>query len=185
MNLFEESKLFERGINEEINDLLGRELQGKLNEALLLILLTKNYVAASKSAEEKPERFKTRKTPLITEGLTTRTIADELNMPQSTVATAVARLVKRGLVTHSKGMPVKTTEAGRASGNEKLRHHRLLEVFLSNGLGLDHDEAHDESIKLMLLAGCNIIASIDKQFDHPKTCPCGFEIPSSPLCNRE
>ncbi len=105
-------------------------------------------------------------------------------MPQSTVATAVARLVKRGLVTHSKGMPVKTTEAGRASGNEKLRHHRLLEVFLSNGLGMDHDSAHDESLKLMLLAGCNIIDAIDKQFNNPDTCPCGFDIPKSPLCDR-
>ncbi len=42
--------MFERGINEEINELLGRELQGKLNEALLLILLTNNYVAAQKSS---------------------------------------------------------------------------------------------------------------------------------------
>ncbi|MCY3412587.1 MAG: metal-dependent transcriptional regulator [Candidatus Heimdallarchaeota archaeon] len=176
--------MFDRGINEEINDLLGRELQGKLNEALLLILLTNNFSAAMKSKEEIQEPFKKRKSPIIEEGLTTRVIADELDMPQSTVATAVARLVKRGYVTHSKGMPVKTTEIGRQVGEEKLRHHRLIEVYLVNGLGIDHDLAHDESLKLMLLASCDLIVAIDEHYNHPTICPCGHAIPQSPLCDR-
>lgn len=177
-------EMFDRGISEEVNEILGRELQGKLNEALLLILLTQNYNASLKSKEEQPEKFKKRQSPVIVEGLTTRVIADELDMPQSTVATAVARLVKRGYVTHSKGMPVKTTELGRHNGNEKLRHHRLLEVLLVNTLGLHHDIAHDESIKLMLLASCSLVQAIDKQYNHPETCPCGLPIPKSPLCER-
>ena len=176
--------MFDRGISEEINDILGRELQGKLNETLLLILLTTNYNASIKSKEEKQERFKKRQTPMVVEGLTTRVISDELSMPQSTVATAVARLVKRGYVTHSKGLPVKTTEIGRHNGNEKLRHHRLLEVLFTNSLGLEHDIAHDESIKLMLLASCDLIRAIDKQYNFPESCPCGFNIPKSPLCDR-
>ena len=92
--------MFNRGLTEEIDDLLGRELRGKLNESLLLIMLTKNYNTYLKDKGKKISGFRG-KAKKITEGLTTRELADELNMPQSTISTAVARLVKKGYLIHS------------------------------------------------------------------------------------
>lgn len=176
--------MLSRGLSDEINEILGKELRGKLNEALILILLIKNYKAAQESKEGGFRGFRGRRDrPAVSEGLTTRNIADELDLPQSTVATAVKRIMKRGLVTHSKGMPVKTTEEGREVAREKLKHHRLLEVMLAESLGITPDEAHNESVKLMLLASCELIENIQDRYDHPKICPCGEEIPETDRCS--
>lgn len=167
---------FKRGLSTEIDDLLGRELKGKLNESLLLIILTKNYTAFLKDKDTKVTGFRGR-SQKVTEGLTTRELADELKMPQSTIATAVGRLVKKRLLTHSKGLPVITTEEGRSLGNERLRHHRLLEILLYECAGLDIEASHTEAIKLMLLTSCELTAAIDQKFNNPQLCPCGEEIP--------
>ncbi|MHA2030854.1 MAG: metal-dependent transcriptional regulator [Candidatus Kariarchaeaceae archaeon] len=175
-----------RGLKDEIDGILGKELRGKLNESLLLILLIKNYQAAQESKTSRSFGFRGRRDKkVIKEGLTTRIVAEELEMPQSTVATAVNRLVKRGLVTHSKGLPIMTTEDGREVAKEKLRHHRLLEVLFSRTLGLSPDDAHNESVKLMLLTSCNLVNIISQRFNDPKTCPCGLDIPEADLCSGE
>ena len=176
--------MMSRGLSNEINELLGKELRGKLNESLILILLIKNYEAAQEAQSSGFKGFRGRRERTVTkEGLTTRIIADELELPQSTVATAVKRLSERGYVTHSKGMPVKTTEEGRDVAREKLKHHRLLEVMIAESLGMGPDDAHNESVKLMLLASCELIEAIDKRYDHPRVCPCGEDIPETDRCD--
>lgn len=170
-------------MEKQLNEEFGRELRGKLNDSLLLILLYKNYEAALESKSTRAFGFRGRKDRLnVKEGVTTRVMSQELSMAQSTVATAVSRLVKRGFVTHSKGNPIKTTEEGRELAKEKLRHHRLLEFWLVNTLGFSVDDAHDEATKLMVLVSCRLINSIDQRFDNPKLCPCGESIPTSSLC---
>ena len=176
--------MLSRGLSEEINEILGKELRGKLNEALILILLIKNYDAAQESKKGGFKGFRGRRDrPVVSEGLTTRDIADALDLPQSTVATDLKRISGRGLVTHSKGMPVKTTAEGREVAKEKLRHHRMLEVYLAEGLGLTPDEAHNESVKLMLLASCELVKRIEERYDNPVVCPCGEDIPETNLCS--
>lgn len=170
--------MLSRGLNDEINEILGKELRGKLNESLILILLIKNFEAAQASRSGGFRGFRGRRDrPVVTEGLTTRDIADALDLPQSTVATAVKRIADRGLVTHSKGMPVKTTDDGRDVARQKLRHHRLLEVWMAESLGMTPDDAHNEAVKLMLLASCELIKKIASRYDDPKVCPCGEDIP--------
>ncbi len=175
--------MLNRGLKNEIDGILGKELRGKLNESLLLILLIKNYEAVQETKTSKGLGIRGRKDRIIVkEGITTRIVAEELDMPQSTVATAVNRLAKRGLVTHSKGLPIKTTEEGREVANEKLRHHRMLEILLVRELGIPPDTAHNESVKLMLLTSCELINTIGDRYGNPDTCPCGFNIPESKLC---
>lgn len=164
----------------------SRELRGKLNEILLLILLIKNYDGAIESKTKRSFGFRGRKDrQLVKEGLTTAVVAKELNMNQSTVGTTVGRLMKRNLVKHSKGNPIITTEEGREAAREQVRHHRLLEVWLNNSLGLSSDAAHAESIKLMLVTNCALINTIEKRYESPTICPCGEEIPASELCSNE
>lgn len=171
-------------LQEQINKEFGRELKGKLNENLLLILLYKNYEAALESKASRSFGFRGRKDRLnVKEGVTTRIMSQELSIPQSTIATTVSRLVKRELVTHTKGMPIKTTDAGRELAKEHLRHHRLLEYWLVESLGLAVEEAHEEGLKLMVLVDCKLINKIDQRYEQPKICPCGEEIPASILCN--
>ncbi len=159
--------MFDSNIDAEITSLFGRELRGKLNDALLLILLTENKL-------DNNDEF----------GMTTRQMADFLELPQSTIATVVARLVKKGLVEHSKGRPVTISPTGVKIGNEMIRHHRLLEVALVDQLKLSHDDMHNEAIKLMLIVNCKTINKIADKYNHPSECPGGSPIPDSPLCSR-
>lgn len=172
-------------LEEEISS-FSRELRGKLNEILLLILLIKNYDAAIESKTKRSFGFRGRKDrQLVKEGLTTAVVAKELNMNQSTVGTTVGRLIKRNLVKHSKGNPIITTEEGRQAAREQVRHHRLLEIWLTNSLGLSPDGAHGESIKLMLVTNCKLINTIDQRYESPTVCPCGEAIPQSSLCGTD
>ncbi|MFV2013896.1 MAG: iron dependent repressor, metal binding and dimerization domain protein, partial [Candidatus Heimdallarchaeota archaeon] len=71
------------------------------------------------------------------------------------------------------------------AAREQVRHHRLLEVWLTNSLGLSPDGAHVESIKLMLVTNCELINNIDKRYETPTVCPCGETIPKSELCGEK
>ena len=65
---------------------------------------------------------------------------------------------------------------------EKLKHHRLLEVLMAEALGMSPDEAHNESVKIMLLASCEFVNYIDQRYEHPRVCPCGEDIPETDRC---
>ncbi|MDH5644702.1 MAG: metal-dependent transcriptional regulator [Candidatus Heimdallarchaeota archaeon] len=169
----------------EIQEQMGKELRGKFNETIMMILLIKNYEAAIASQSTTTRGFRGRRDRnLVTEGLTSKVIADELQMPQSTVSTAIKRVRDKGWITHSKGMPVKITDEGKNTAYEKLKHHRLLEVYLVDSLGMTVEQAHDEASKLMLIASCELVNQIQLRYNNPETCPCGEKIPESKICKR-
>lgn len=170
-------------LEKELDEILGREMRGKMNEFLVLILLVKNFDAAEAAKQSRRVGFRGKKDrELVREGLLTAILSKELKISQSTVGTTVGRLVNKGFVTHSKGEPVKTTEEGRNAARELLRHHRLLEVWFTESIGLSPDTAHEEAVKGLVLVSCELINTIDSRYDTPEKCPCGEEIPNSELC---
>ena len=63
--------------------------------------------------------------------------------------TAMAkRLAELGLVERAPYRGVVLTQAGRRAALEVLRHHRLLERYLAETLGLPLDEVHAEADRL-------------------------------------
>jgi Mn-dependent DtxR family transcriptional regulator len=172
--------------DEQVNDLLGKEMRGRLNDDLILMLLLQNYEEFNRPTERGFRGFRgTKRDNSIPDGLTTREIADELGVPQSTAATAVKRLKDDGLVTHSKGMPTKITKTGKQVAEERLKHHRLLEVMLVDTLALDHETAHNEALKFMLVASCQLIRDIDRRYEYPEACPAGGVIPDNDDCENK
>jgi DtxR family Mn-dependent transcriptional regulator len=57
----------------------------------------------------------------------------------------VKRLAELGLLRHEPYRGVALTEAGERIALEVVRHHRLLEMYLSQKLGYAWDEVHDEA----------------------------------------
>lgn len=157
-------------LNKKIDDIIGKELRGSLNEYLILYLLIQDAEDIEQGDKDKEP------------GLTTRVLADDLNIPQSTTATVVKRLSEAGLVLHSKGEAVRITEKGSEVGKEMIKHHHLIEILFTNTLDLTPEEAHDEAIRLMLLTSCKLIKSIERTFDIPLVCPRGHKIPDIDLC---
>ena len=54
---------------------------------------------------------------------------------------------------------------------EVLRHHRLLELYLTQALGLSWDQVHVEAERLEHVLSDELEASIDQALGHPATDP--------------
>jgi DtxR family transcriptional regulator, Mn-dependent transcriptional regulator len=100
-------------------------------------------------------------------------------------ATAMAkRLADLGLVERAPYRDIALTEAGRRAALEVLRHHRLLERYLAETLGLPIEEVHAEADRLEHALSEELEARIDEALGFPTHDPHGDPIPS-PLLELE
>jgi DtxR family Mn-dependent transcriptional regulator len=80
--------------------------------------------------------------------ITTQRLAEALALSQPSVTNMVKRLDELNLVVHSRYHGVELTTAGRKVALEVIRHHRLLELYLSQALGYNLDAVHAEAERL-------------------------------------
>ncbi len=113
-----------------------------------------------------------------TEAVSTQALADLLEVAPASVTKMVKRLAELQLVTHQPYRGVFLTEAGRRVAVEVLRHHRLLELYLSQALGYSWDEVHDEAELLEHFISEKLEARIAEALGNPTFDPHGAPIPS-------
>jgi DtxR family transcriptional regulator, Mn-dependent transcriptional regulator len=77
------------------------------------------------------------------------------------------------------------TKSGRAAALEVIRHHRLLETYLSRALGIPWDRVHQEAEKLEHVLSEYLESSIDAYLGHPSSDPHASPIPSADGTIRE
>jgi DtxR family Mn-dependent transcriptional regulator len=75
----------------------------------------------------------------------TSAIAERLGVSPGTVTTMLKRMDEMGLVEHEPYRGTTLTAAGEKVALEVIRHHRLLEAYLSEALGMPWDRVHDEA----------------------------------------
>lgn len=80
--------------------------------------------------------------------VTTNAIAERMKISQASVTGMLKKLAALKLIDYKKYYGVELTEAGKKIALEIIRHHRLLEAYLSEALGYSWDEVHDEAEKL-------------------------------------
>ena len=105
-------------------------------------------------------------------------LAKWLGVSAASVTSMVKKLAEAGLVTHSPYHGVALTASGERAALATLRHHRLLETFLSQHLGMEWHEVHAEADRLEHALSENLEARLDAALGHPKTDPHGAPIPS-------
>jgi DtxR family Mn-dependent transcriptional regulator len=88
------------------------------------------------------------------------------------------KLAGMGLVEHRPYHGMHVTPAGERVALEMLRHHRLLELYLTRELGLTWDQVHREAERLEHVLSDELEASIDRALGYPDTDPHGDPIPS-------
>ena len=93
----------------------------------------------------------------------------------------VRKLGELGLVTHERYRGVRLTEAGTRLALEMVRHHRLLELFLAESLGVPWDRVHQEAEVLEHVLSDELEALIAAKLGHPTHDPHGDPIPSADL----
>jgi DtxR family Mn-dependent transcriptional regulator len=93
----------------------------------------------------------------------------------------VKKLAALELVDHRPYQGVRLTPAGEKVALEVIRHHRLLELYLAETLGLDLEDVHDEADKLEHVISEELEARIDKSLGYPTHDPHGDPIPNAAL----
>ncbi len=113
--------------------------------------------------------------------VTTQLIADHLRVKPASVTGMIKKLAELHLLEHKPYYGVTLTESGTKVAVEILRHHRLLELYLSEVLGYSWDEIHEEAEKLEHHISEKFEARIAEKLGHPTHDPHGDPIPNLDL----
>jgi len=106
-------------------------------------------------------------------------LAERMGVSPPTVADMLRRLSKKGLVKTSRRDGVTLTKKGLETAEALVRRHRLWERFLTDVLGLNWDEVHEEACKLEHAMSPQVEEKLAKILGNPETCPHGYPIPGT------
>lgn len=110
--------------------------------------------------------------------VSTGALAERLEVSPSSVSAMLRKLSELGLVVHQRYHGVLLTESGRRMALSVLRRHRLLELFLSEALGLAWDQVHDEAELLEHALSEQVTDLISSRLGEPTRDPHGDPIPA-------
>lgn len=113
--------------------------------------------------------------------VSTSAVAERMGVAPSSVTAMLKKLAALGLAEHEPYRGVTLTESGERIAIEVIRHHRLLEQYLAETLGLPIDEVHDEADRLEHALSEEVEARIDKSLGFPRHDPHGDPIPDADL----
>ena len=135
-----------------------------------LTVAVQNYLKAIYALESAGER------------VTTSALATRMGVSAPSATAMTKRLAELGLVERAPYRGVALTEDGRLGALEVLRHHRLLERYLVDRLGLSLDEVHAQAELLEHALTEELEAKIDAELGFPTHDPHGDPIPDPQLC---
>jgi DtxR family Mn-dependent transcriptional regulator len=110
--------------------------------------------------------------------ITTQRLAEQLSLSQPSVTNMVKRLDELNLVIHNRYHGISLTSTGRSVALEVIRHHRLLELYLSEALGFNLDEVHAEAERLEHHVSEELETRMEKALGFPLFDPHGDPIPA-------
>jgi DtxR family Mn-dependent transcriptional regulator len=108
----------------------------------------------------------------------TTAIADRLQLSSAAVSKMLKHLATLGLVKHSRYYGVELTEAGTKIALEVIRHHRLIELYLVQALGMPWDRVDAEAEVLEHVLSEELEEHIASVLGNPTHDPHGDPIPS-------
>jgi DtxR family Mn-dependent transcriptional regulator len=113
------------------------------------------------------------------EPVATSALAERLAVSPASASAMLKRLVSLGLVTHQPYAGTELTEAGERVALEVIRHHRLLELYLAEALGMSWDRVHAEAEVLEHAISPELSELIAEKLGHPTHDPHGDPIPTA------
>jgi DtxR family Mn-dependent transcriptional regulator len=113
--------------------------------------------------------------------VSTNHLAERMGVTPASASAMVKKLAEADLVAHVPYKGVRLTPAGEKVALEVLRHHRLLELFLAEHLGVPWDRVHEEAEALEHVISEDLEARIAAKLGHPTHDPHGDPIPAADL----
>ncbi len=111
----------------------------------------------------------------------TNDLAERLGVTPASVSAMLRKLAELGLVDHVPYKGVRLTAEGERLALEVTRHHRLLELYLAEHLGVPWDRVHEEADALEHVISADLEARIAAKLGHPTHDPHGAPIPTAEL----
>ena len=108
-------------------------------------------------------------------------VAQRLGVTPATATSMLKKLGEMGLVDYEPYRGVTLTEAGEKVALEVIRHHRLIEAYLSEALGMPSDRVHEEAEVLEHYISEELEALIAAKLGEPSHDPHGTPIPGPDL----
>ena len=109
----------------------------------------------------------------------TSALAERMGVAPASATAMLKKLDVLGLAEHEPYRGARLTSAGERAAIEMIRHHRLLEQYLSQTLGLSIDAVHAEADRLEHALSEELEAVIDESLGFPTHDPHGDPIPSA------
>ncbi len=110
--------------------------------------------------------------------VSTNDLAARLGVTPASVSGMVHKLTEVGIVEHEPYRGVRLTPQGQRVALEVLRHHRLLELFLAQELGMSWDRVHAEAEVLEHVLSEELEELIAARLGDPAVDPHGDPIPT-------
>ena len=110
--------------------------------------------------------------------IATQLVSERLGVSAASATNMFKKLAAMGLIEHAPYKGATLSEAGRKVALEVIRHHRLLETYLAEALGVPWDRVHDEAEILEHVLSEDLEDRIAALLGDPKSDPHGHPIPA-------
>lgn len=112
-------------------------------------------------------------------------LADYLSVSRPTVSQTLQRLISASLVQDTGERAITLTKEGITRAEAVIRRHRLIERWLTDVLGLDWAESHEEASRLEHAISDRVEKRLAKVLGFPTTCPHGNVIPGAGILSEK
>ncbi len=109
----------------------------------------------------------------------TTALASHMEVTAASVTGMLKKLAELKLVTYQPYQGVELTASGEKIALEVIRHHRLVERYLAEALGVPWDQVDAEADKWEHVLSDDLENRIDAYLGHPTTDPHGAPIPTA------
>jgi DtxR family transcriptional regulator, Mn-dependent transcriptional regulator len=107
-------------------------------------------------------------------------LAKHMGISAPAVTESIQRMTRGGYVKVGRGKELMLTPKGRQIAEVMARRHRLLERWLTDTLGLNWTDAHEEAHRLEHALSPRVEDRLAEMLGMPTTCPHGNPIPGMP-----
>ncbi|MDI6873144.1 metal-dependent transcriptional regulator [Candidatus Solincola sp.] len=110
--------------------------------------------------------------------VSTSALAESLKVAPSTVTDTLKKLSQKGLINYTPYHGITLTPKGEKLAVKAIRRHRIVERFLTDMLGFEWHEAHEEALRFETQISEEVERRLFVALNRPKVCPHGYPIPS-------
>jgi DtxR family Mn-dependent transcriptional regulator len=112
------------------------------------------------------------------DAVATSEVAERLDVSAASATNMIKRLARLRLVAYSRYQGFVLTSAGEKIALEIIRHHRLIELYLAQHLGVPLERVHDEAERMEHVLSEEVEARMATALGNPVQDPHGDPIPT-------